>query len=157
MATKLDLYMETLQKMQAEPSENPIAKKSPIKNSGGSCACAIITAFLGFQNQIKIFHWQTKSYSQHKAFQKLYESLTEHIDDFVESYMGRYERIMASPSFDFSLQNYSENFLSSIEAFVNFLQDELPTKLGEKDTDLLNIRDSILGDVQQVKYLLTFP
>ena len=38
----------------------------------------------------------------------------------------------------------------------NYLINELPTMLdAKKDTDLLNIRDEILGSVNQTKYLLT--
>jgi hypothetical protein len=38
----------------------------------------------------------------------------------------------------------------------NYLINELPTMLDSaKDTDLLNIRDEILGSVNKTKYLLT--
>jgi hypothetical protein len=115
----------------------------------------ILTTFLSYQNQYKIFHWQTRSYSQHKSFGEIYESLTENIDEFVETFMGKYGRIISASTFDFSLDNYSETFGEHNDEFISFLSDELPGYLNEGDTDLLNIRDEILGNVNQLKYLLT--
>ena len=43
---------------------------------------------LQMQNQLRIFHWQTKSYSQHKALGKAYETLDGLIDTFVETALG---------------------------------------------------------------------
>lgn len=48
-----------------------------------------ITKFINLQNQIRIFHWQTKSYSEHKALGSLYEGLDPLIDEFVEVYFGK--------------------------------------------------------------------
>lgn len=112
---------------------------------------------LEFQNQVKIYHWQTYGYSEHKTFGELYDSLSDHIDDFVEVFMGKYGRIIAQTTFDISLMNYkAASPVSVLDAFINYLSIELPSLLNaEKDTDLLNIRDEILASVNKTKYLLT--
>lgn len=117
----------------------------------------IVSKMLEFQNQIKIYHWQTYGYSEHKTFGELYDSLSDHIDDFVEVFMGKYGRIVAQNSFDLTLQNYKNlSPIAALDTFINYLSVELPTLLNsEKDTDLLNIRDEILGEVNKTKYLLT--
>lgn len=117
----------------------------------------IITVLLQFQNQIKINHWQTYGYSEHKAYGDLYDSLSESIDEFVEVFMGKYGRIVSKDSFYFNLQNYkSTNQMSELDFFINYLVSELPKFLDQaKDTDLLNIRDEMLGSVNKTKYLLT--
>jgi len=117
----------------------------------------IITKFLTYQNQIKILHWQTVSYSEHKTLNKLYESLSENVDEFVETFMGKYGRVMAQTNFNLTLQNYSSlTPMDLMNQMVAYLTNELPTMLdAKKDTDLLNIRDTILGNVNQTKYLLT--
>lgn len=117
----------------------------------------IVTKFLTFQNQTKILHWQTLSYAEHKALDGLYESLEANIDEFVETFMGKYGRIVSEKTFNLSLENYSNLspavFVSEIE---KYLIEELPTMLDIKtDSDLLNIRDAMLGNVKQTKYLLT--
>ena len=45
------------------------------------------------------------------------------------------------------------------KAFVaretQYLQKELPKAIGKEDTDLLNIRDTILAELTKVSYLFT--
>jgi DNA-binding ferritin-like protein len=117
----------------------------------------IVTKLLTYQNQIKILHWQTVSYSEHKTLDGLYSDLSEHIDEFVETFMGKYGRVMAQSNFNLTLQNYSSLApMDLMNQMAAYLINELPTMLdAKKDTDLLNIRDEILGSVNQTKYLLT--
>ena len=71
--------------------------------------------------------------------------------------MGKNGRIVAQTNFNLTLQNY--NALAPMDLMnqmVAYLTIELPTMLDpKKDSDLLNIRDEILGSVNQTKYLLT--
>lgn len=117
----------------------------------------IVTKLLTYQNQIKILHWQTTSYSEHKALDGLFGSLVDNIDEFVETFMGKYGRVVSQTNFNLTLQNYSSLApMDLMNQMVAYLSTELPTMLdANKDTDLLNIRDEILGDVNQTKYLLT--
>jgi hypothetical protein len=117
----------------------------------------VVTKFLTYQNQVKILHWQTTSYSEHKTLDGLYDSLSESIDEFVETFMGKYGRILAQTNFNLTLENYKTMSPQGLMADMeNYLINELPTMLdSKKDSDLLNIRDEILGSVNQTKYLLT--
>lgn len=115
-----------------------------------------ITKFIGLQNQIRIFHWQTKSYSEHQAFGALYEGLTPLIDEFVEVYFGKNGVRKAAESFDISLENYdSANPTAVIDSGISFLINELPPMLNPDDTDLFNIRDEMLALLNKTKYLIT--
>jgi len=117
----------------------------------------IVTKLLTFQNQVKILHWQTTSYSEHKTLDGLFDELGGHIDEFIETFMGKNGRIVAQTNFNLNLQNYSALApMDLMNQMVAYLTDELPTMLdAKKDSDLLNIRDEILGSVNQAKYLLT--
>jgi len=119
-------------------------------NKGGD----IVTHLLTIRNQIKLYHWQTKRFARHKATDDLTVTLDTNIDAFVESYMGRYGRPKVSGSI--KLHNFSE---SAAAAFVakesKYLERVLPTKIRKGDTDLLNLRDTILGDLTKVSYLFT--
>ncbi len=106
---------------------------------------------LTIRNQIKLYHWQTKQFSRHKATDDLTAALDLNIDAFVESYMGRYGRPTVSGSI--KLHNFSE---SAAKAFVAKETKYLETlKLRKEDSDLLNLRDTILGDLTKVSYLFT--
>jgi hypothetical protein len=127
-----------------------MAKTRRNTSSGGD----IVSHLLTIRNQVKLYHWQTGSFARHKATDDLTAALDTSIDAFVESYMGRYGRPKVSGSI--KLHNFSE---SAAKAFVaketKYLETELPRKIGKGDTDLLNLRDTILGDLTKVSYLFT--
>ena len=120
------------------------------KTSGGDLVMCLLT----IRNQVKLYHWQTKSFARHTATDALTSKLDESIDSFVESYMGRYGRPKVSGSI--KLHNFSE---SAARAFVAtqtvYLTKVLPKKIGKDDTDLLNLRDEILAELTKVLYLFT--
>lgn len=114
----------------------------------------VITPLVQFQQQIRIFHWQSDTFAQHEAFGKLYESLDGLVDDFVESYMGVFGKSKPTTQFTFVLDPFtSENLAYVINDFEAYLKD-MNYEI-EEHTDLLNIRDSMLGEINKLKYLLT--
>jgi hypothetical protein len=120
------------------------------KTSGGD----IVSHLLTIRNQVKLYHWQTGSFARHKATDDLTATLDTNIDAFVESYMGRYGRPKVRGSI--KLHNFSEAAAKSFVAKeTKYLSSELPRKIGKNDTDLLNLRDTILGDLTKVLYLFT--
>jgi DNA-binding ferritin-like protein len=115
----------------------------------------IITPLVQFQQQLRIFHWQTDSYAQHRAFGSAYEDLDDLIDTFVETFMGIFGKSQPANNFEFSLVPLDnletvDRVLYIFENYLKEMNDEL-----EDYTDLLNIRDSILGEVNKLRYLLT--
>jgi hypothetical protein len=116
---------------------------------------SIVELFLTLQNQLRIYHWETESYAEHKALGNAYETLDDLIDSFMEIHIGKYKRPVASDKFNITLFNYADNFKDNIDAYIEVLEDKIPQALNEKDTDLLNIRDEMLGALNQLKYLLT--
>ena len=115
-----------------------------------------IQKLMNFQNEIRLHHWGTKSYSTHKALGKLYEGLDGLIDTFTETYIGVSGREEIKQITELQLNG---PFRTSIDQVINsleeFLMKEIPEELDEDQTALLNIRDEMLGLVQQTKYLLT--
>jgi hypothetical protein len=115
----------------------------------------LVELLLTIQNQLKIFHWQTKSYAEHKALDDAYGTLTDLFDEFLETYMGKYGRPKAENQFTINLENYSENYISCIKTFKLIVQKDLSKAFSEEDTDLLNLRDEILGALNKLCYLLS--
>jgi len=116
----------------------------------------IQTTMLQMQKQYQIFHWQTTSFSQHKSFGNIYESLDENIDTFIETYMGKYGRVISASKFNLEMSNYSDlNFLNATNSYIEFLINLTNMLDTARDTDLLNTRDEILGSLNRLKYLLT--
>jgi DNA-binding ferritin-like protein len=108
----------------------------------------IVTNLLTLHNQLKIHHWQTKSYAEHQALGSAYNEFSELIDEFVEVFMGKYGRIERSNYKDISAADF-------VDKYIDYLINELPKSLEETDTDLFNIRDEMLAQLHKLKYLLT--
>jgi hypothetical protein len=97
-----------------------------------------------------------------------YEALEESIDEFVETYQGIFGRVKAaSGSFLFELENLQTQSLPTeevpetvglqgkIDQWITYLKSfDSDSDLSGK-TDLLNIRDEMLGTLNQLKYLIT--
>jgi hypothetical protein len=114
--------------------------------------------FLTLRDQIHLYHWQTKSYSRHKATDEVVKALLESIDKYVEVYIGKYGRPrLAGENANIHLKNLTEkSVLSFVKMAIEYLINELPRGLKEgRDTDLMNIRDEMLGELNQLLYLFT--
>jgi hypothetical protein len=114
----------------------------------------MIDKLMGLQNQIRIFHWQTASFSEHKALGKAYEALDGLIDTFVEAYMGATgEKIKAG--FKLSLVDHKNKASADLmDQAYTFLTGQLQEHISGR-TELENIRDEMLAVVQKTRYLLT--
>ena len=116
----------------------------------------IILTLVQIQTQFRFLHWQTTSYAKHKAYGDIYESLDGTIDEFVESCMGKHGRpkyaggyqITGDDIEEISLQNFIDSTCEFLIGFTEIFDQQL-------DSDLLNLRDEMLGDINKLKYLLT--
>jgi hypothetical protein len=117
----------------------------------------IVTMFLQMLNTVKLYHWKTSSYAQHKATDELYSNLNTTIDTFVEIMLGKHgTRVNLTGTKSIPLCDYSDvsGFKREVELYKDFLIGlQVDT---HRDTDLLNTRDEILGHLNQFTYLLTF-
>ena len=121
----------------------------------------VTVIFLEMLMMVKLFHWKTHSYATHKATDELYEQLNEHIDTFIEVLLGKTgNRIELNNVKSISLidLNSPEQLKQRVTGYINYLVSFTSNKeLGSNaNTDLLNIRDEILGDMNKFLYLLTF-
>jgi DNA-binding ferritin-like protein len=110
---------------------------------------------------IKLFHWKTYSFATHKATDELYASLNENMDKFMEILLGKTgTRIDLTSQKTIQLfdLNSKEELKRKIMEFKSYLVSLTNNKSLSPmtNTDLLNIRDEILGDLNQFLYLLTF-
>ena len=133
------------------------------RNSRGSKQANQVAAkVLMHMAQTKLLHWQTKSRAEHEALDVLFGDLVKIGDQLVESVMGKYGRPELTPEqATFTLSNYEnpENpdglprFINSID---NCFRNECSSLFSqEKDPEIHNIIQEILGVIDNVSYLLT--
>jgi hypothetical protein len=114
----------------------------------------ITVYFMEMLMMVKLFHWKTHSFATHKATDELYDSLNEHIDNFIEVFLGKMgSRINLTQKKSISLVdlNSQTSLKGRIDKFKHFLEG-----LPDFGSDIMNIRDEILGDLNKFLYLLTF-
>ena len=123
----------------------------------------ITVKFLEMLLLIKLYHWKTMSFATHKATDELYTKLNANMDSFVEILLGKTGirtnftnkkqiRLADLNTHDKSLQKEIEKF----KEYLITLDNTINKITVKNNTDLLNIRDTILGDLNQFLYLLTF-
>lgn len=115
-----------------------------------------ILKLVQIQVQFKFLHWQTFGDGKHRHYGDIYDKLGELIDEFTETMMGKYGRPEFEPEFAIAFQDIKnlsvQNFLDGITEFLVSMTDQLD---GRYDTDLLNLRDEMLGGINKLKYLIT--
>jgi hypothetical protein len=119
-------------------------------------SATIVQFYLSLRNAVKIYHWITKSYPRHKATDAFVENMDKLIDRFVEVYIGRHGRKDLSKIMTLELPILNESAVTKYLAEARaWLSDKLPSLLDKKDTDLINIRDEMLAEINQALYLFT--
>jgi hypothetical protein len=96
------------------------------------------------------FHWSTDSYSKHKALRSYYDDIVPLVDDYVEAYMGCYDKITKFPSV-YHQPKDPLAYLQSLQKFIKEARKDLP-----EDEQLCNLMDAIADLVDSTTYKLRF-
>ena len=110
--------------------------------------------FLELQAQLRILHWQTKSHAKHVALGDTYDALDDLIDSYVEVCMGLHGRfVLEDEHKTLTINNLPDvDLVGMIDTVRKTLQE---MEISPVDSDLLNIRDEMLAQINKLSYLLT--
>ena len=129
-------------------------KRTPAEKS------EIVKMFLEMLNMVKLYHWNTHSYAQHKATDDLYDKLGELVDQFVEVMQGKMfspNRIRIINEEIRAITPHSKTKMTDrILLYIEQLQNFNHLFSAKRDSDLLNIRDEMLAVLNQFLYLFSF-
>jgi hypothetical protein len=116
----------------------------------------IVRKFFKFEHELKLFHWRTYSYAKHKASDKLFNKIIDQVDTFIETYMGKIKKRVDFDSNEaLIIDTYNDkNIDVLLQDFKTFLVD-IDKKLPRHSSDLLNIRDEMLGNINRTIYLFS--
>ena len=111
----------------------------------------IVRFFFTIQLLVKQYHWRTTSFARHKASEQLLTNLDENVDKFIEIFIGRYnvKPIITSIKMEktFLSDEGNMDLLLQIRTYLELLNNKIT------DSDLLNIRDELIGNINQTIYL----
>ncbi len=152
---------KTIRKKSSYSSTRKNFNSSSNSNKMNQFEKEITIKFLEMLMMVKLYHWRTTSYATHKATDELYSSLNEHIDKFIEVLLGKSgarTQLTDHKSIRLIDLNSQNDFEREMEAFKKYLVDLNHNKAMQlmSNTDLYKIRDEILGDINQLLYLLSF-
>jgi DNA-binding ferritin-like protein len=115
-----------------------------------------VNFLIGLQQQMRICHWQTKGIARHEAFGGFYSDLDDLIDNFVEEAMGKYGRfVLDDETNTIQLANLSDINIKGLVHTTREALVQITEQLDPTDTNLLNLRDEILGKLNKYAYLFT--
>ncbi len=120
----------------------------------------LVICLLELLLSVKFYHWRTSSYSTHKATDELYGELNDNIDEFAETLMGAMgSRIPATNKLHLTIPSDNKHMLSLLNRTVKMLAefnfDKLSKSAHTTTTDLMNMRDEMVGQLHKTQYLLT--
>ena len=120
----------------------------------------LVKSMIELSTVVRLHHWNTMSYSTHKATDSLYESLDENLDKYVEVMIGK-----SNGEYRIDMNNYRKlkingvNNNSALEKQVKTFFSELVAFHSKLDSntfsDVNNIKDEIIADLNKFLYLLT--
>ena len=149
-------------KTKNKKNKNNSTKRVSFKDESNSLRFQkeITIKFLEMLVMIKLFHWKTFDFSTHKATDELYGNLNGNVDKFIEVLLGKTGlRTDLSKAKHLKMVDLktNEQLKEKISHFKNYLVDLKDNKFMKtmENTDLYNIRDEILSDLNQFLYLLT--
>ena len=114
----------------------------------------LIEFFFCLKNNLYLYHLSTYSYSRHIAVSNLLDSFDTLIDKFLEIYFGKYGRPDQFTNVKLELNKLSDpEAFMELASYIEYLNVTIPVLINPKDTDLLNIRDEMVGILNNTKYL----
>ena len=118
---------------------------------------AVVQMCFEMLHAIKLFHWNTHSYAQHKATDELHEKMSANVDKFVEIMLGKDPERLRRLDRKIRLINSrnTRDFKERIYEYREYFISMTKCLDSRMDSDLLSLRDDILADLNQFLYLLT--
>lgn len=115
----------------------------------------IVNNILSFLCKLKIYHWGTLRYPRHVASDTCFSNVQKLTDQFVEICIAKYgrEKIL-SPNQQITVKRLNDK--QAVQLLVNFVAFLEKLNLNpKKDSDLINIRDELIANLNQTLYLFT--
>lgn len=156
------LYYYSVSMVKRSIKRRASNKNKTVRKLADNFEQEIVIEFMQMLNMIKLYHWKTYSYATHKATDELYSKLNENVDHFIEVLLGKISgnRINLTKIHTISLIDLTSNveLKRELDKFKEYL-GSLNTHSYMKqmsNTDLYNIRDEMLANINQFLYLLSF-
>ena len=116
-----------------------------------------VSALLRFLCILKVLHWNTRSHAHHVVFDEAFSEFGSKIDEFVESYAGRYLVTGFDPvDLDFPGVERDKTLTSDFTDFTTAYEDfrKFVMNYAEESDELKSLVDDMDNISNKISYLL---
>lgn len=131
--------------------------KEMLNNSGDNSSLTIenvAAKFSYFIEQFHLLHWQTSSIAEHQAL-SIYDGLLDYQDEIIEKMMGYLGRRPKSFKIDIIVDYSAGAPMRIAQELCEFTKTLKSYAEMNNMLDIANLADSISGEANKLKYLLT--
>ena len=100
----------------------------------------------------KLYHWNTTNFARHKATDQFDSVISSFIDKFVEFYIGRYNCKPNISSIKIKDEYLTDSGFIILFKDIKIILDSMGNVITA--SDLLALKDELLGEVNKMLYLL---
>ena len=111
-------------------------------------------SMLAIRTQAHMFHWQTKSYAKHMAFGGFYDAYILLVDNLAEALMSKKGSPIVGKA-NIEIVDYSDENVTLFLREAEELFKGLGMETVKEHSELVNILDEIVAEIDKLKYLLT--
>ena len=135
-------------------------EQADIENTKKNIA-SIFGKILQNSAQIKLLHWQTNFYGQHKALDAFWEQFNVLTDTLAETIMGKFGKpVLNEEEGCLTLHNYKNPENGDLNEFLDHLYQCYNVDCrghfsDDVDSEIINIIDEIVALIDQNRYLLS--
>ena len=141
---------EILNKIYNRDKKNLVSEQTESNSSFSE----MVSLLMCSQTQVHIFHLQTKSYSEHRALQKYYESIDGLVDGIIESYQGKYgivEKYKVHKINDYDNTEQVITYLENIDKNIDKNRKSVKESFIQNQID--TIQELIYSTIYKLKFL----
>ena len=113
----------------------------------------LISVLLHSANQTHVFHLQTKSFAEHKALNKYYDSIIDLADSLAESYQGKYGILKYKNVSKIEQYESKEQVIEYFNKILKIIEKTRPIKDPFIDNIVQEVESLIYSTLYKLKYL----
>jgi DNA-binding ferritin-like protein len=113
----------------------------------------LISVLLHSANQTHVFHLQTKSFAEHKALNKYYDSITDLADSLAEAYQGKYGILKFKNVSKIEQYESKEQVIEYFSKIIKFIEKSRPIKDPFIDNIVQEVESLIYSTLYKLKFL----
>ena len=113
----------------------------------------LLSVLIHSVNQTHVFHLQTKSFSEHKALNKYYDSIGDIVDTLAEAYQGKYGILKYKNVSKIEQYESKEQVIEYFDKILKIIEKTRPIKDSFIDNIVQEVETLIYSTLYKLKYL----